>query len=187
MRLMIGLIALASVSFLSSGASGEEISVERGKLISIIGGCHDCHTEGYSESEGTIDLAKAFKGSSVGWRGPWGTTYAQNLRLRVNDLSEDGFVTYLKSLRVLPPMPWYNVRAMPESDIRSLYRYAKSLGEPGSPTDNFVPAFVPFGEEPPTNFIVLAPPQTPQPCARDLDCGVGEVCSPAPSRACVPQ
>lgn len=33
----------------------------------------------------------------------------------------------------LPPMPWYNVRAMDETDLRSLYRYLLSLGEPGKP------------------------------------------------------
>lgn len=45
-----------------------EVSVERGQYISIIGGCHDCHTEGYNQSGGKIDPAKAMKGNaSVGW------------------------------------------------------------------------------------------------------------------------
>lgn len=34
--------------------------------ISIIDGCHFCHTEGYREAEGKIDPAKALKGSSIG-------------------------------------------------------------------------------------------------------------------------
>ena len=57
--------------------AADEVSVERGLYISIIGGCHFCHTEGYREAEGKIDPEKALKGSSVGWRGPWGTTYAR--------------------------------------------------------------------------------------------------------------
>jgi hypothetical protein len=60
------------------------------------------------ESEGKIDPEKALKGRRAGWQGPWGTTYAQNLRFSVNDLSENGFVSYLKTLRAAPP------RAMPD-------------------------------------------------------------------------
>jgi hypothetical protein len=63
----------------------ENVSIERGKLISIIGSCHVCHTEDYSQSEGRIDPAKAFAGSEVGFKGPWGTTYAQNLRATIYD------------------------------------------------------------------------------------------------------
>ena len=64
-----GLISLPAL------AQGEA-SIERGLQVSIVGGCHDCHTEGYSESEGKIDPEKALRGHSVGWRGPWGTSYA---------------------------------------------------------------------------------------------------------------
>src|SRR5215211_3131944 len=106
-----------------------EVSVERGLQVSITGGCHDCHTEGYNEAEGQIDLTKALKGSSIGWRGPWGTTYAPNLRVFALLRSERGFVAAMKMLKTRPPMPWYNVRAMDESDLQSLYQYIKSLGE----------------------------------------------------------
>lgn len=88
-----------------SGAARGEVSVARGLQVSIIGGCHDCHTEGYSESEGKIDPAKALKGSSIGRQGPWGTTYPGNLRLDASDLSEDGFVRILHTLKASPPMP----------------------------------------------------------------------------------
>src|SRR5688500_818887 len=92
----------------SSQLAADEVSVERGLYISIIGGCHFCHTEGYREAEGKIDPEKALKGSSVGWRGPWGTTYAANLREVANRpyASEDKWVAYLKDKVTLPPMPW---------------------------------------------------------------------------------
>ena len=168
MRAMGLSLLLALVWGLSGEArAGEEISVERGLQVSIIGGCHDCHTEGYFESEGKIDPQRALKGSSVGWQGPWGTSYPGNLRLDAADLSEDGFVRLLASLRTLPPMPWYNVRAMDESDLRSLYQYIRSLGEPG----NRAPAFVPPGEPVKTRYIGGAPHDPPA-CTRDLDCGV---------------
>ena len=137
-----------------------EVSVERGLQVSIIGGCHDCHTQGYREAEGKIDPDKALKGSSVGWRGPWGTTYAFNLRLLADRYSERGFVTLLKTFKAQPPMPWYNVAALPDSDAQSLYQYIKSLGPPG---ENEVPdRILNPNKEPKTPYIQLVPPQMPK-------------------------
>ena len=134
-----------------------EVSVERGSYIAIIGGCHDCHTEGYGEAEGKIDPAKAMMGNaSVGWRGPWGVTYASNLRRYAYNRDEDTFVNDMRALKLYPPMPWYNVRAMVESDIRSLYQYIMSLGEPGKS----VP--LPSADEPRTPYITIAPPTMPK-------------------------
>ena len=134
-----------------------EVSVERGLQISIVGGCHDCHTEGYSESEGKIDPEKALRGHSVGWRGPWGTSYASNLRRSFQRMSERTCVEYLKGFRTRPPMPWYNVRAMETSDLQSLCLYISSLGEPGAPA----PASVYAEQEPTTPYVQLVPPQMP--------------------------
>lgn len=142
----------------SSRLMAGKVSVERGLYISIIGGCHDCHTEGYSEREGLINPSKALKGSSIGWRGPWGTTYPANLRLTTSTKDETQFVAYMKGLLAMPPMPWYNVNQMEESDLRSLYQYIKSLGEPGLPA----PSNVSQGE-PSTPFITIEPLTQPKP------------------------
>ncbi|WP_202295429.1 hypothetical protein [Mesorhizobium sp. 131-2-1] len=40
-------------------------------------------------------------------------------------------VDHLKNKVNLPPMPWYQVQAMSDSDLRSIYLYIKSLGAPG--------------------------------------------------------
>jgi hypothetical protein len=72
--------------------------------------------------------------------------------------SEDAFLQYAKSFAARPPMPFFNVHAMDESDIRSLYQYIVSLGEPGAP----VPDYVPPGQEPKTPYIVIAPPTMPK-------------------------
>lgn len=135
-----------------------DVSVKRGEHISIIGGCHDCHSAGYAESGGKIDPASALKGSPVGFNGPWGTTYASNLRLVAKGMSEDAFVSYAHTLKARPPMPWFNVQAMEKDDIRSLYRYIVSLGDPGDPAPDYV---VP-GQEPKTPYVVFAPPQMPK-------------------------
>lgn len=160
MRLM-GL--LASVCLLAPGAAfaaAGDISVERGLQVSIVGGCHDCHTDQYNETGGKIDPAKALTGTAIGWRGPWGTTYPLNLRLTIIEKakSEDEFVQFAKTFKTKPPMPWYNVHAMDESDIRSLYQYIKSLGEPGAQ----VPAAVPPDQEPTTPYYPIVPPTMPK-------------------------
>lgn len=148
--------ALAAMPLVSQAADGE-VSVKRGEQMSIIGGCHDCHTLNYNESGGEIDPAQALKGTSLGWQGPWGTTYPMNLRLTAADKSEDEFLKFAKEFEARPPMPYFNVHAMDESDIRSLYQYIKSLGDPGEP----VPEALGPGETPKTPYIVIAPPIMP--------------------------
>ncbi|OWX99331.1 MULTISPECIES: cytochrome C [Thioclava] len=156
MKRVITLAALAALAGSSAGLA-QEVSVERGRLVSITSGCHDCHTAGYNESGGKIDPEAALKGVPLGWQGPWGTTYAVNLRDEIKDMDEDGFVEFAKTFDAKPPMPFYNVHAMPESDLRSLYQYIKSLGEPGDP----MPEALPPGEAPKTPYIVMAPPMMP--------------------------
>ena len=143
---------------LAAQAGAGDVSVERGRQVSIVGGCHDCHTAGYNESAGQIDPAKALKGTAIGWMGPWGTTYPVNILLKVKDMSEDEFVKYAKTFEARPPMPFYNVHDMDESDLRSFYLYVKSLGDPGDP----MPEYVPPGQEPKTPYYVAAPPNMPK-------------------------
>jgi hypothetical protein len=175
--LLVAGVALVTLS--CQGVRADD-SIDRGLYISIIGGCQDCHTEGYHESGGAIDPDKALRGNSVGFQGDWGTTYPPNLRLTVAALSEDGFINTLRTFTALPPMPWYNVRHMKEDDQRALYRYIKSLGEPGSQA----PQFVPPGEVPKTVSIVLTPLPPPA-CTSDFDCSIGKVCGEISPRQCV--
>lgn len=150
-------IVVACLALSSSAALAEDVSVEIGARLAVIGGCHDCHTAGYAQSGGQIDPAKALVGDVVGFQGPWGTTYPANLRLTLSAMDENAFVTFAHTFQTRPPMPWFNVHAMTDAELRSFYRYVKSLGDPGSPA----PAFVPPGGKPVTPFIVFAPPQMP--------------------------
>jgi mono/diheme cytochrome c family protein len=134
-------------------AAAGEISVEEGLRMSIVGGCHDCHTDGYAQSGGKIDPEIALRGTAIGFRGPWGTTYPSNLRLTLAKMSEDEFVDYGHSFKARPPMPWFGVHGMTDDELRSFYRYVKSLGEPGMPA----PAYVEPGVEPVTPFIAFEP------------------------------
>lgn len=156
--LICGAIAVGAVAASTGAALAGEISVARGAQVAITSGCHDCHTAGYAET-GKIDPAVSLKGTGLGWQGPWGTTYPANLLLVAKEKgSEDAFLQYAKTFQAKPPMPFMNVHAMDESDIRSLYQYIASLGEPGAP----VPDYVPPGQEPKTPYIVIAPPIMPK-------------------------
>jgi mono/diheme cytochrome c family protein len=147
------LLAASLFALSVAGAAAGEISAEAGKRVSIIGGCHDCHTDGFAISGGKIDDEVALRGSAIGFQGAWGTTYPANLRLTLSRMNEDEFVKYGHSFQTRPPMPWFNVHAMTEDELRSFYRYVKSLGEPGMPT----PEYVAPGVTPITPFIVFEP------------------------------
>ncbi|NUN05869.1 MAG: cytochrome C [Bdellovibrio sp.] len=132
-------------------------SIEQGRYLAIVAGCNDCHTPMYGPKNGDVPEKEWLSGSPVGWQGPWGTTYPTNLRERAALLSEDEWVSYLKNLKARPPMPYYAVNLMTDSDSRSLYRFISSLGK----HPQKIPAGLPPGEKPKTPFINfdVIPPQ----------------------------
>lgn len=139
-----------------SSKTASEPSVEHGRYLVRVVGCNDCHTPLYGPKNGNVPEKDWLIGVPVGWKGPWGTTYATNLRQRAAGLSEDQWVSYLKNLKSLPPMPFFAVNALNETDSRSLYRFIRSLGS----HPQTVPAALPPGEAPSTpyvNFDVIVP------------------------------
>jgi mono/diheme cytochrome c family protein len=123
--------------------------VDRGRYLIRIGGCNDCHTANYPQSGGKVPEKEWLAGDALGWRGPWGTTYPINLRLYMQDLTEEQWVNKAKSLMTRPPMPWFNVRDMTTRDQRAIYRYIRHLGPAGKPA----PAYVPPDKTPPPPFV----------------------------------
>lgn len=117
--------------------------IERGRYLAKIAGCNDCHTPGYMQS-GTVPEKDWLIGSQLGFRGDWGTTYPNNLRLYMQNISVEQWVKTAKTTQFRPPMPWFNLRDMSERDLRALYHFIRSLGPAGQPA----PAFVPPGEVP---------------------------------------
>src|SRR5437867_1905011 len=103
----------------SAGKSRSKQQLERGRYLVMIGGCNDCHTDGYAPSGGNVPERDWLLGSGpLGFRGPWGTTYAPNLRVTASTMTEVEWVKYAKSLKTRPPMPWFNVNAMTKADLR---------------------------------------------------------------------
>ncbi|HET7190011.1 MAG TPA: hypothetical protein VFI52_17790, partial [Gemmatimonadaceae bacterium] len=70
---------------------------QAGEYLTIVGSCNDCHTQGWTDSEGKVAPADRFAGMNVGFRGPWGTSYGKNLRTIVQRQSEDRWVQTLKT------------------------------------------------------------------------------------------
>ena len=138
----------------SARAGDDAASIERGRYLVTIGGCNDCHTAGYAEHDGNMPENEWLTGVPVGFNGPWGTSYPGNLRLVASRLDESQFIARARS-RMLPPMPWFNLVTMSDTDLRSIYRYIASLGPAG--TD--VPAYVAPGATPQTPYIVFVPTQ----------------------------
>ena len=132
----------------AAGPAAQQI--ERGRYIVEIGGCNDCHTTGYAEAGGKANETDRLKGDALGYRGPWGTTYPTNLRISISKMTEDQWVAYSKKLNTRPPMPWFNVQAMTEADMRAVYQYIKAM--PGG-LGTAAPAFVPPTQAPKPPFI----------------------------------
>lgn len=128
--------------------------IDAGRYLVVLGGCNDCHTPGYAERGGEVDKSTWLTGSPLGYRGPWGTTYAANLRLLVDGMDEAQWLEYSAKLRTRPIMPDFTVRAMAEDDRRALFRFVKSLGPAGTPA----PAYLPPGQQPPMPYFELVLP-----------------------------
>jgi hypothetical protein len=129
--------------------------VQAGKYVVMIGGCNDCHTAGFMERGLDVPESDWLTGVPIGWRGPWGTTYASNLRLSVTLLDEDMWVKVMRQRNARPPMAWTSLHAMAEDDLHAVYKYLKSLGAKGE----MMPLAVPPNEEPKTPFLSMEPLQ----------------------------
>ena len=129
-------LVMASVGLLFSApgsaatAAAKDPQIERGQYLVKIAGCNDCHTAGYLQTGGNVSVGEWLTGVPVGFRGPWGTTYAPNLRLTISNLTEDQWVTFARAER-RPPMPWFNLAAMNDADLRAMYRFVRDLGPKG--------------------------------------------------------
>jgi len=153
------LLGAAGTAVLLGAASPEEPSVKAqspvaaGEYLVAIGGCNDCHTDGWMMTPGKVPVAQRLTGSHVGWNGPWGTSYPTNLRLLVQKMSADAWVQHARTMQPRPPMPWFNMRSMSEPDLKAIYVYIRSLGPAGEPA----PDALPPGQPPMTPYIRAEP------------------------------
>jgi len=153
-KLAAALVALAGVLPALAGADAQQPNkvLARGKYLIQVGGCNDCHTPGYAESGGSLPESQWLTGSNVGFKGPWGTTYPGNLRIRAEQLSFEQWLGLTRT-PLRPPMPSPSLAAMSDADIHAIYLYLRHLGSSGSEA----PAALPPGQEPTTPYFDFVP------------------------------
>jgi mono/diheme cytochrome c family protein len=138
------------------GAPATGVSVERGRYLVNITGCHDCHSP---KSQGmTPDPARLLSGRPpttkmpskpdgeihtsldlTAWFGPWGPSVASNLTpdtatgLPARGYNEKTFVQTMRSGKkpngtaVMPPMPIEVYQNLTDDDLRSIWAYLVTL------------------------------------------------------------
>jgi len=132
-------LACAAAPALAQTAAPAPDAVQRGRYLVQIAGCNDCHTPNYGAKNGKVDESLWLTGDALGWQGPWGTTYASNLRLLVAGISEEQWVRLARTMETRPPMPWFNLRAMTDADLKAMYAYVRASGPAGSAAPAYVP------------------------------------------------
>lgn len=135
-----------------------EKSIERGRYLTLIGGCNDCHTSGFAMSGGKVPPSEWLLGDKLGYSGPWGTTYPTNLRLKLADMDLPTWKSYARKVVTRPPMPYWAINAMSDDDLEAIWHFTRSLGKAGENA----PAALPPGVEPPIPAFRLTLPPPPK-------------------------
>ena len=136
------LLALSGVT-----AAASDAAVARGRNVAVDAGCVACHSP-----NGVASPERGWlTGNATGQLGPWGTTYASNLRVSFSRMSEDTWVGYAAKLKARAPMPFDALRRLGEEDLRALYRYVRAAGVEGTQ----VPYAMAPGQVPPAPFVAF--------------------------------
>jgi hypothetical protein len=143
LSLAAALVALPLAGVVRAATTPHAVADDRisaGRFLVNYGGCNDCHTPRWNELHDQIAEANRLTGNPEGFTGPWGTSYASNLRLLFARMSED---EWLKRVRdpgaAHPPMPWWNVRSLTLDDQRAIYAYIHGLGPAGERMPRYAP------------------------------------------------
>jgi mono/diheme cytochrome c family protein len=142
--------------------------VEAGRYLVKIGGCNDCHTPGYVEQIAMtgkeMPESAWLKGADVGFSGPWGVSYAANLRLSFQNWTEEEFLEVAHKGQGRPPMPWPSLMAMSDADLKAIYAYVRYLGPDGV----VAPVALSPGVEPDRPHVAFVPimPKAPKAAAK---------------------
>lgn len=135
----LGTTLVLAMPAAQAGSERPRDPVALGRYLVRTAGCNDCHSPGYGQQAGKTPEATWLTGDALGWRGPWGTTFPTNLRLFVAPLSESQWLQHVRTMRPRPPMPWFNLRDMSDTDVGAIYRYLKAAGPAGRPAPVYLP------------------------------------------------
>jgi mono/diheme cytochrome c family protein len=158
----VGGVALGARSTGTSTQPSKKVLQQRGRYLTTLMGCNDCHTPG--TFYGSPDFKRQLSGSELGWKGPWGVSYPRNLTpdmdTGLGKWSEHDIMNALRTgMRpdhsvLQPPMPWPNYATMTDEDALAIATFLKSL----PPISHRVPDKVKPGEVASGTTIELPPP-----------------------------
>lgn len=138
--LVIALLVVVPNAHMASAMAQESTAtMQRGRYLVLLGHCNNCHTAGYIAAAGKLPEERWLTGNPVGWRGRKGTTYAINLRIYFQNLSEEAWLHVARNGRSRAPMPWWSLRDMNDEDLKAMYQYIRSLKPLGKPAPDFLP------------------------------------------------
>ncbi|MGH8145980.1 MAG: c-type cytochrome [Rhodanobacteraceae bacterium] len=155
-------VLVSCTAMAANSPSASQHALDHGKFLVGYGGCNDCHTPGWAEHAGHAPKAMLLTGSGMNFQGPWGTTYAPNLRLYVQKLTAKKWIAKMRSLKARPAMPFWTFRYLSDKDLADMYAYIHSLGPAGEPAHDYVP---PGQAAPLPYFKLKLPPPPVQPAS----------------------
>ena len=155
LALAVGVLLAAPA--VAGDAHASNKSIRHGEFLVGYGGCQDCHTPGWAQNGGQAPKDVLLTGGGLNFQGPWGTTYAPNLRLLVQTLTAKQWIAKLRALKSRPAMPYWTFRYLSDKDLTDMYAYIHSLGPAGQPAHDWVPP----GQDAPAPYLKLVLPSPP--------------------------
>lgn len=161
------LVAIAAVVLVAAtmpgAANADEVQIERGRYLTQIAGCTDCHTPGHFL--GDPDMKRFLGGSDVGFEVPGvGTVYGSNLTpdtaTGLGTWSAEQIVEAIRTgmtpegRGLVPVMPWPNLAALTDEDAYAIAAFLQSL----DPVSHDVPGPFPEGQPAPSFVMRVVPP-----------------------------
>lgn len=158
MKVILTFAAGILLAFAATAATpASRPSIKHGKHLVGYGGCQDCHTPGWAEHGGTAPKDVLLTGGGMNFQGPWGTTYAPNLRLYMAKLTLKEWIHNARTMKARPAMPYWTFRYLSDKDLGDMYAYIRSLGPAGKPAHDYVPP----GQDAPAPYLKLVLPSPP--------------------------
>ena len=147
----------------STAAAPKPDPVVRGRYLTTIMSCNDCHTPGVFW--GAPDTLRRMAGSDLGWIGPWGVVHARNLTpdstTGIGKWTSQQIVTALRTgstpdgAQLAPIMPWMNYSSILDADDAvAIASYLKSL----PPVTHKNLDRIPPGQKPTGANVTFPPP-----------------------------
>ncbi len=128
--ILLLLLHLFCTGGFSDALASDERALRHGQYLVQISGCNNCHTAGYRLTNGRVPMNQWLAGSTLTWPGPLGNVSPTNLRDYVSRRTESQWIAEARRMQRRPPMPWYDVNAMSDIDLRAIYWFIKSLDQP---------------------------------------------------------